>query len=139
MAVDLSRQEDGEPISAINVTPFVDVMLVLLVIFMVTAPAMIKETLSVKLPEVQSGAQTTQPSEPLAIVILRTGEIQMGGKTVTSEELAREAALRAQSSPDTAVVISADAEVKHGEVVQVIDRVKGSGLSRFSIQVERKR
>ena len=139
MAVDLSRQEDGDPISAINVTPFVDVMLVLLVIFMVTAPAMIKETLNVQLPQVQSGAQTTQPSEPLAVVITRSGEIQMGGRTVTPDELASEAALRAQTSPDTAVVISADTDVKHGEVVQVIDRVKGAGLSRFSIQVERKR
>ena len=134
MAADLEARADG-PISAINVTPFVDVVLVLLVIFMVTAPVLMKDTLGIQLPK--SSSSDNQSLTTLGIAVNRQGQILLNGQMVTPDALAREVAAALKSNPETQAIISADTDARHGDVVKAIDQVKSAGLNRFAIQIDR--
>jgi biopolymer transport protein ExbD len=130
-----SGDEEFSSISEINVTPFVDVVLVLLVIFMVTAPMLVREQMSVNLPKAQSGEKSV--SEQITIVIEKEGKITIQKKPVSFEQIDGEIKSLMQASPNAQAVISADQESKHGDVVRVMDLVKKAGLTRFAIQIER--
>lgn len=126
---------DIQEINDINITPFVDVVLVLLVIFMVTAPMMMKDLLNLQLPE--STSADSQSMGTLAVVITKESQLILNGEPVNLETLKARALLAAQEDPKTQVVISADQDSRHGELVRVIDAVKSSGLANFAIQVEK--
>jgi biopolymer transport protein ExbD len=128
-------QEHGdEAIAGINVTPLVDITLVLLVIFMVTATYVVKEAIDVDLPRAASGGETVGPT--LAFALDRDGRLWLDGAPATSDA-AREAVRAAVArSPEARALISADRAVSHGRVVEVIDLVKREGLVRFAIDVE---
>jgi biopolymer transport protein ExbD len=129
-----AQVEDHEEITGINVTPLVDVVLVLLIIFMVTATYVVKEAIEVDLPRAASGGETVGPT--LAFAIDREGTLFLDGAPATTEE-AREAVRAAVArSVDARAVISADRAVSHGRVVEIIDLVKREGLTRFAIDVE---
>ena len=131
------RDEDSLPaISEINVTPFVDVVLVLLVIFMVTAPMLVREQMSVNLPKAQSGEKSA--SQSISIVIDKSGTIRVMEKVIQVSDLVSEIKSLLLANPNAQAVISADQETKHGDVVQVMDLIKSAGLTRFAIQIERK-
>jgi biopolymer transport protein ExbD len=130
-----SGDDEFASISEINVTPFVDVVLVLLVIFMVTAPMLVREQMSVNLPKAQSGEKSV--SEQITIVIEKEGKITIQKKPVSFEQIDSEIKTLMQASPNAQAVISADQEAKHGDVVRVMDLVKKAGLTRFAIQIER--
>ena len=137
MATDLSNLSDepGTPISAINITPFVDVVLVLLVIFMVTAPVMMKDSLGLKLPKAASSDQKT--IDQLGIAVTRQGQFLVNGQLATPEAVSSQVKAAMAKNPDVQALISADADARHGDVVRAIDLVKTAGLSRFAIQIER--
>lgn len=138
VAADVSGSASDEmgPISGINVTPFVDVVLVLLVIFMVTAPALMKDVMGIQLPKASSGDQKAVQS--LGIAVTRQGQIlvngQLSGDSVVQEKVQE----LMRSDPDAQVIISADTEAMHGDVVKAVDLVKSAGASRFALQIERK-
>ncbi len=136
MAGKVSGGSDDEmpTISEINVTPFVDVVLVLLVIFMVTAPMLVREQMSVNLPKAQSGEKSA--SQSISIVIDKQGGIKVMDKVVLISDLAQEIKALLASNPNAQAVISADQDSKHGDVVQVMDLIKNAGLTRFAIQIE---
>lgn len=124
-----------EGINEINITPFVDVVLVLLVIFMVTAPMMMKDIIGLNLPK--TSAADSKTLSTLAIAITKTGQFLLNGELVSVEGL-RERAIQAQKENALVqAVISADIDARHGAVVQVIDIVKSSGIENFAIQVEK--
>jgi len=125
--------EGDEPISAINVTPLVDIMLVLLIIFMVTASYVARREIAVDLPRAASGGEALPPT--VAFALDAAGRLQVDGAPASPEEarLAVRAAL-ARSS-EARALISADRAAAHGRVVDVIDLVKGEGLVRFAIDV----
>lgn len=131
-----SSDEELPSISEINVTPFVDVVLVLLVIFMVTAPMLVREQMNVNLPKAESGEKSA--SEQIAIVVDKEGIVHIQKKLVTFEQIDSEIKTLLQSNPNAQAVISADQESKHGDVVRVMDMVKKAGLTRFAIQIERR-
>ena len=132
-----SAGEDDMPaMSEINVTPFVDVVLVLLVIFMVTAPMLVREQMSVNLPKADSGERSASQSIP--IVIDKTGAITVSGKSVVIDQIESEIKAMIAKNPNAQAVISADTESHHGDVVRVMDLVKKAGLNHFAIQIERK-
>jgi biopolymer transport protein ExbD len=131
-----SGQEEMPTISEINVTPFIDVVLVLLVIFMVTAPMLVREQMNVNLPKASSGEKTAAKS--VSIVIDKTGTVLLMEKPVAMESLGEEIKKLLAESPEAQAVISADEESRHGDVVKVMDILKGAGLSRFAIQIDRK-
>jgi len=132
MAAKLQGEEDGE-ITEINITPFVDVVLVLLVIFMVTAPAIMKQSLKVKLPKTLT-SDLAGEGDQVGVAITRAGQVLLNGKIQTSEGL--QEALKAYN-PETRFMIMADVDSRHGELVRFIDLLKQNNLNRFALQVER--
>ncbi len=128
---------DDDIISGINVTPLVDIVLVLLIIFMVTATYIVRAAIEVELPRAAHGGEAT--GTLLAVVLTKEGEVYLDGVKRSEEELAlrtREAVARDR---DARVVISADRAALHGAVVRVIDVVKGAGVSHFAINIEKER
>jgi biopolymer transport protein TolR len=123
-------------IAEINVTPLVDIMLVLLIIFMLTAHLIAKQAIEIELPHATQST-TLQPS-PLVISLTRDGTLFLNDKPVTPD------ALRAQITAEVAkdpkhppqVIISGDKAVSHGRVVWVLDVVKALGITQFAIQID---
>lgn len=127
-------QEGDDPITAINITPLVDIMLVLLIIFMVTANFIVEPQIKVELPK----ASTGEPSEPenFAVVITKDGKLYLDGDEVDMAALHFTLVERLKNTPDVQAVISADKEVMHGRVVEVVDLVRRTGCKRFAINVQ---
>ena len=133
MAAHTGGSDDA--ITGINVTPLVDITLVLLVVFMVTASYIVKESIEVDLPRAASAGETVGPT--LAFALDRGGKLFLDGQPVDRE--AARAAVRAAlaRSAEARAIIGADRAVPHGDVVAVIDLVKTEGLTRFAIQIEK--
>jgi len=126
---------DYNAISDINVTPFVDVVLVLLVIFMVTAPAIMKDSLGIQLPK---SSQTDGPkAKSFGIAITRQGQVIVNGELVDEETLKLKVADALKEDSKTQALISADEDSRHAELVRVIDLLKSSGLERFALEVRK--
>jgi biopolymer transport protein ExbD len=134
MAAKLDDHDEG--INEINITPFVDVVLVLLVIFMVTAPAMMKESLKVNLPKTLT-SDVTSKADSIGIAITKDGQVLFNGKLISAENLQNELRTISLKAPETNFLISADTDTRHGEVVKMIDRLKKNNLNRFALQVEK--
>ena len=128
--------DNDEGINEINITPFVDVVLVLLVIFMVTAPVMLKESLKVNLPKTLTSDISTK-AESIGIAITKEGQVLFNGKLLSSESLNLELERLAKEAPMTNFLISADTETRHGDVVKMIDLLKKNNLNKFALQVEK--
>ena len=137
MAADLSSStaDDMGPISSINVTPFVDVVLVLLVIFMVTAPVLLKDAIGIHLPKATSTDQKSHAS--LGIAVTKQGQILLNGEFATPENVTDQVKQALAANPDTQALISADGDARHADVVKAIDLVRTAGLTRFAIQIEK--
>ncbi len=127
-------QDDG--INDINITPFVDVVLVLLVIFMVTAPVMLKESLKVNLPKTLT-SDLTAKSDSVGIAITKEGQVLFNGKLMSEDSLQSELLRISKSNLNTNFLISADTDSKHGDLILMIDRLKRNNLNRFALQVEK--
>lgn len=128
-------QDEYAPMAEINVTPFVDVALVLLVIFMVTAPMLVREQLNVNLPKTKTGEKSA--SKALEIVIDKEGKVTISGQPISMESLEDRVKKELEVDSNVQAVISADTDSKHGDVVTVIDHIKRAGLTRFAIQIDR--
>ena len=128
--------DDQDVIADINVVPLVDIILVVLIIFMVTAPMFIRPTINVNLPKAASGDQTT-PSK-LNIVLTADGKINLNGTFVDEETVKTKAAEQLAQNPDVQAIISADKDTPHGQVIGVLDAVKTVGVKKFAISIEKK-
>ena len=128
--------EETEIISNINVTPLVDIMLVLLIIFMLVSTFISFAEIDVELPEAATGEDAQV--ETLSIAISRSGEYYLSGEKAASFESLMERVGREQAKqPELQVVISADKQVYHGEVVRVIDTLRKMKIYKFAINVEK--
>ena len=127
---------DDDPISEINVVPLVDIILVVLIIFMVTAPMFLKPSINVNLPKAASGEESV-PSQ-LNITITADGRVLLNGKDSTNDEISTYTREQATANPDLQAVIAADKDVPHGQVVTLIDTVKSAGVKKFAISIDRK-
>lgn len=128
--------DDDDVIADINVVPLVDIILVVLIIFMVTAPMFIKPTINVNLPKAASGDQTA-PSK-LNLALTADGRINMNGSFVDEAAVQKQAADEVAKNPDVQAIISADKDTPHGKVVGLLDVVKGVGVKKFAISIEKK-
>lgn len=120
-----------QPLADINVTPLVDVMLVLLIIFMVTAPLLAKGV-KVNLPQA-SAAQPLNQKDPIVVSVGKDGKVSLGGDTVTMETLID--GIRAMMGGDTSRVVHVrgDTEAVYGEVVGVMDKLATNGITHIAI------
>ncbi len=128
--------DEMSAISEINVTPFVDVVLVLLVIFMVTAPMLVREQMSVNLPKAQSGEKSA--AQGINITMNKDGAVLLMEKPIAIDQLEGEVKAMVEKNPNSQAIISADQEAKHGDVVHVMDVIKKAGVTKFAIQIEQK-
>jgi biopolymer transport protein ExbD len=126
---------DDDLISGINITPLVDIVLVLLIIFMVTATYIVREAIEVDLPRAAHAGEAAGTT--LAVVLTRDGVIYVDGVRRTEEELSARTREAVAKDKDTRAIISADRASLHGAVVRVIDLLKGAGVSRFAINIEK--
>jgi biopolymer transport protein ExbD len=131
-----AKKKGGEVISSINVTPFVDIVLVLLIILMVTSTHIVKASLAVELPKAASGGEAVEST--LNIVVTKESEILLDGNPVDENELIARVRSERQKNPKLQAVISADRGVPYGAVVNVIDLVKLNGVKTFALNIERK-
>jgi biopolymer transport protein ExbD len=123
----------GSTIAAINVTPLVDVVLVLLIILMVASTYIVAQTLKVTLPKSKSTDGTAD--KPQTVSILKDGSLRWNEQPVAEPDLVRDLAAAVKADPEVNIVVSADEATKHGRVVHVIDLAKQQGVTKFAINV----
>jgi biopolymer transport protein ExbD len=121
-------------IADINVTPLVDIMLVLLIIFMLTANLIAKQAIEVELP--RASTSTTLNPTTLAVTLTRDGSLYLNGKATTPVELREAVRAAVAKDPKAQAIIAGDKSVSHGRVVWVLDVVKSMGISSFAIQID---
>jgi biopolymer transport protein ExbD len=124
--------DDDDLITDINVTPLVDVVLVLLIILMVTATAIVSKTIPMELPKAATGEQT--PST-LAVSIDQSGQVFLDTIPVTAEELRTQVRAARENEADIRAVIAADGRIAHAKVVQIIDILRQEQITKFAINV----
>jgi biopolymer transport protein TolR len=130
-----SESDDDEMISGINVTPLVDITLVLLIIFMVTATYIVRQSLEVTLPRAAHGGETVGTT--LMLIVRQDGSFVLDGATVDDAQLRERARAARAKDPDVKAIVAADKDARHGAVVHLIDVVKGEGVSKFALNIER--
>jgi biopolymer transport protein TolR len=119
-----------QPLADINVTPLVDVMLVLLIIFMVTAP-MLATGIKVNLPSAKT-AQPLENKQPVIVVVAKDGAVSVGNEPVSHDELA--AKVEAKLADSNGVVqLRGDRDASYGDVVSVMDELAANGVTRIAI------
>lgn len=131
MAAEVSSGRDKLPMSNINVTPFVDVMLVLLVIFMVTAP-IIQQGVEVNLPQAKAVPVEGQ-EDPLIVTISGDGRVYLNDNEVTPAELRTKLEAIRRLDAEKAVYLRADRDVRYGSVIAAIGEIKDAGIERLGM------
>jgi biopolymer transport protein ExbD len=137
MAGAASQFEDddaGRMITDINVTPLVDITLVLLIIFMVTTSYIVNPSIKVDLPKAASGSDQVRTT--LALTLTKEGQLYLNGELSTEGQVAKQIAAELPKNPDLQAIIAADKVVPHGAVVHIIDFVKRAGVRKFAINVD---
>ena len=130
MAFNLKRSEK-EPMSEINVTPFVDVMLVLLIIFMVTAP-LLTVGVQVDLPET-SADTLPEESEPLTLTINSKGEVFIQETKIEFNNLTKKILAVSNNRTDTRIYVRGDKTINYGRVLEVMGKLSGSGFTKVAL------
>lgn len=131
MAMDASSQRDSTTIAQINVTPLVDVMLVLLVIFMVTAP-IIQQGVQVNLPQAKAGA-IAGTEEMLIVTISKNGKVYLNDNPMSLPELGDKLRAIRKLQADKQVYLRADQDVRYGLVINTIAEIKQAGIERLGM------
>lgn len=133
-----SMNQDDDEITGINVTPLVDVMLVLLIVFMVTSTYIVQQSIQVQLPKADTG-ENTPHTKNLAFVIDKSGAIFLDGKIIQLDGIADR--VKTERAKDDKVqlqaLVAADKDTPHGFVVGLIDAVRRQGITDLAINVEK--
>ena len=130
----LQRSGTSQPMSDINMTPLIDVMLVLLVIFIITAPLM-SSSLRLDLPKT-SGSQASSALQFVTVAVDAQGALFWGDEPQTEAQLAARVRTSALNNPATEVQLRADKQVPYGRIAELIGLVQASGLSRIGFVTE---
>ena len=130
----LERTQPPLPMSEINVTPMVDVMLVLVAIFIITAP-LLASTIRLDLPKTDAAKAVATPRF-VTLVVDKSGQVFLDDRPVQPGELARKLMETASQNPDTEVQLRADAALPYGKVVEVMGLAQKAGLNRIGFVAE---
>ncbi len=133
MASKISHEDDA--IVDINITPFVDVVLVLLIIFMVTAHFIVNKGMNLQLPKAATIEQLKKQKN-FDISIAKDGHYMLNGKLVNLQEIKDFAKTALQNKEEVVVTLSADKGVIYDSVIHVMDELRGNGVSNFALQLE---
>ena len=126
---------DNHMLGEINITPFTDVVLVLLIIFMVTTPVIVGNTVKVNLPK----AKTSKIEEQkyITVTIDEQEDVYMEGKKISLYELGRIAALKVKQQPGIMIKVKGDRDIRYKALVKVLDAVRSAGISRYMLAAEK--
>lgn len=122
----------------INMVPFIDVVLVVLIIFMVMTPILVRSQIQVKLPTAASVAPIPQ-NAPVEIQVTKAGQILLGGRPVADDQLDAVLAAAVKNPPEDLVVVEADGAVPFDRVVRVMDAAKKLGVIKLGVGVQQKK
>ena len=135
MSGDYTEDYKEEMMSEINIVPFVDIVLVLLIVFMISVPQMIREGLFVELPRSSSSKKLSTSS--MKVNITHTGDIIVNDRVLSLGDLSLLARKLVENQKDSdRIIISADQRVSHGRVMEIIESFKQAGIQNFSFAVK---
>jgi biopolymer transport protein ExbD len=123
-------REDDDLITDINVTPLVDIVLVLLIVLMVTSSYLVNKSINVELPKAATG-ETTTPTMSISLDL--DGKLYLDGTNINEKELQDRVRDAFRTDPEVKAIISADGRVKHSQVVTVIDILRRENVTKFAI------
>jgi biopolymer transport protein ExbD len=126
----------GRMITDINVTPLVDIMLVLLIIFMVTTTYIVRDAIDVKLPEASTGVP--RKVTLIAVIVDKRGALALNGQPAAEDDIRAYIRQERRKGTTMEAVVAADKDTSHGQVVRVIDLLRSEGVVKFAINVLRK-
>jgi len=127
--------EGGASISDINVTPLVDVTLVLLIIMMVAAPLIVNNpSIKVELPKAATGDETQKST--ISLTLRKDGKLYYGEQEISEVDARKRIDAEVQSNKDVQAIIAADRGVEYGQVMHLIDVVKSLGVSKFALNID---
>jgi len=131
------RQHDSgdDEIVAINVIPLVDIVLVLLIIFMVTASFIVKETVEVDLPKAAHAGETVKGL--ISVVLEKEGRIFFDGAEVSEASLKERIRASLLKDKESRAIVSADQSIPYGQVMRLIDIIKGEGVAKFALNIQK--
>ena len=129
-----------KPVSEINVVPYIDVMLVLLIIFMITAP-LLQQGVEIDLPQASANPLPPEQREPLIISVSKTGDLYLNigediDKPVDEEQLGKRVAIVMQNHPQTPVLVRGDKAVDYGRVTEAMVLLQASGVEKVGLMTE---
>ncbi|MDI6751481.1 MAG: biopolymer transporter ExbD [bacterium] len=128
------KPPNDELLTEINITPFVDIILVILIIFLLVAQVMGPQVLGIKLPKATQS--DLLPKQPITVFLDTSGRIAVQGVYLDEEEMKRFVREQVAKDPQLEVVISADEKVFHGKVVSILDTIKALGVTKLAIHVQ---
>lgn len=120
---------EERPFSQINIIPFVDIVLVLLIIFMITAPVMFDTSIPLELPQAKSVEPTNQTD--IGLIILADGSLLVNGASISDADLR----ITVRATPGVRALLSADKATPHGRVIEIIDLLRQEGIHRYALNV----
>jgi len=133
----VQASDDGDgAITGINVTPLVDVTLVILIIMMATAPMIARRALKLELPKAAQHEKVATDAMPISFDAARN--LTLSGKPVTAEQLARILAAAASANPAQPVTVAADRSLPYGAVAELLDSIRAAGIHKVGLEVVRK-
>ncbi len=132
----MNSSQDDELITGINVTPLVDIILVVLIIFLIVAQVVGPQVFQVKLPKAAYGESAS--AKPVTIYLAQSGKMALNGYPIQEEGLVRSIKAWVKTNPELQIIISGDEKVYHGRVVHILDILKGIGVVRLAIHVQPK-
>jgi biopolymer transport protein TolR len=127
--------EGDEMISGINVTPLVDITLVLLIIFMVTTSYIVRQSMDVNLPRAAHGGENVGTT--LMLVVHPDGSVYVDGAAMDDAALRTYVRQVKDKEPEAKAIIAADKQARYDSVIHVIDLVKGEGVTKFALNIEK--
>lgn len=132
-----TQSNDGSSIVEINVIPLVDIILVVLIIFMVAAPLVMKPKVDINLPK-SSSAKTDKDKAPMRVVLGKSGELFVNNKAMTLEGLIDESKKQSVINPETSALLVADKDVTLQMVTDLVDAIKTGGLKKVAFSIQKK-
>jgi len=134
MAGSFGSPSDDEIISGINITPLVDVVLVLLIIFLITAPVLYQSSIQVQLPKAKSGDKSQK--SPLNFTLSKEGTLHWDSQVIDWDTLTQRLKTHEGHLSEETAMISADQATPHGTVIRLMDVLRQAGLTRFALNVD---
>ncbi|MGP8258570.1 MAG: ExbD/TolR family protein [Acidobacteriaceae bacterium] len=136
----INKREEGKKVNSnINVTPMVDVMLVLLIIFMVITP-MLNNKVNVDLPVANAAVimENANKEDAITVAVTRDGKVFLGAEQMTPDQLGPKISAKLQDKTDKEVYLRADVRAKYGKVMEVIDDIRTAGVSELGMLTEKR-